>query len=301
MAATDTRHVIQSLIANFVIALAKGVAALFTGSGAMLAETLHSLADCSNQLLLLFGIKRSLRPPSETHPLGYGRAIYFWSFLVAVLLFSAGGVFSVYEGVHKLQHPEGISKAWLGLSILGFSLVVEGLATLSNIRELNRRRGTIAFFRFLRQTKDSGLVVVFGENFAAVVGLSFALCAFSAAAVTGDGRYDAAGSLAIGLVLIGVAIFLAVEVKSLLLGERADPAIEAAVRELAKAAPEIEEVFSLLTLQQGPGEVLLAMKIRLRPDLRAGELCEAINRFEAGVKSGRPDVRWCFIEPDVRN
>ena len=300
MAATDTSHIIQSLIANLVIAAAKGVAAFFTGSGAMLAETLHSLADCTNQLLLLFGVKRSQRPPSETHPLGYGRAIYFWSFMVALLLFSGGGVFSIYEGLHKIRHPEPISKAWLGLLILGFSLVVEGWATLGNIQELNRRRGPIPFFRYLQRTKDSGLVVVFGENSAAVLGLVCALCAFSVAALTGDGRYDGVGSFAIGLVLIGVAIFLAVEVKSLLMGESADPAIEATVRELVQASSEIEAALSLLTLQQGPGEVVLALKVRMRAALSTEELCEAINRFEGKLRDLHPEVRWCFVEPDVR-
>ena len=190
---SSTSHIIQSLVANLVIACAKGVAAVFTRSGAMLAETLHSFADCGNQLLLLLGVRMSRRPPDDSHPLGYGRSLYFWSFMVALLLFSGGGVFSVYEGLHKLGHPEPVENPWVGVAILGFSLVLEGWATLGNVREMNRRRGETTFVQYLRDSKDSDLVVVFGENAAAVLGLVFALVALGLASVTGDPRWDAIG------------------------------------------------------------------------------------------------------------
>lgn len=297
--AGSTAHIIQSLLANSAIAIAKGIAAVFTGSGAMVAETIHSTADCGNQLLLLLGVKRARKPADAGHPLGYGRALYFWSFMVALMLFLGGGLFSIYEGVHKIRHPEPVEQVWLGLLILGFSLAVEGLATIGNIRELGRRRGQVPFFRYLRDTKDSDLVVVFGENSAAVLGLALAMAALGIAWATGDGRWDGIGSAAIGVVLILVAGFLAVEVKSLLIGERADPAIEEAVRELVRADPRIHEVLWLITVQQGPGEVLVAMKVRVRPDLSAEELCGTINQFEEKLRAARPEARWCFVEPDL--
>lgn len=299
MAGNSTSHIIQSLIANAVIAAAKGVAALFTGSGAMLAETLHTVADCGNQLLLLLGVNRARRPPDAKHPLGYGRDLYFWSFMVALLLFSGGGMFSIYEGVHKLRHPEPVTRVWLGLSILGFSLLIEGWATIGNVREMNKRRGARTLFNYLRSTKDSDLVVVFGENSAAVIGLVLALAALGVASLTDDGRWDAAGSLAIGVVLILVAVFLAVEVKALLVGEAGDPEIEAAALALVARHPNVQELMRTITVQQGPGEVMVAMKVRMLATLSAGEVCAAINAFERDLKAQRPEVRWCFVEPDV--
>jgi cation diffusion facilitator family transporter len=297
--ASGASHVIQSLIANAVIAVAKGVAALFTGSGAMLAETMHSFADCGNQLLLLLGINRSKKAPDARHPLGYGRALYFWSFMVALLLFVGGGVYSVYEGVHKIVHPEEPDKVWLGLLILGFSLLVEGWATIGNIRELNKRRGAKPFFRFLRDTKDSDLVVVFGENAAAVLGLALAMVALGVGYLTHDGRWDGIGSLAIGAVLLGVALFLAAEVQGLLLGESADPEITDTARAITDEDPRIDEVISIMTLQQGPGEVMVAVKLRCKSGLTSDEVCHLINDFEAKLRAQRPEVKWSFVEPDL--
>lgn len=296
--ASDTKHILQSLAVNVTIALAKGAAAFFTGSGAMLAETLHSAADCTNQVLLLLGVKRAGRAPDEHHPLGYGRALYFYSFVVALLLFSGGGVFSIYEGVHKLAHPEPVERVGLALGILFLSLLLEGWATWGNLKEMKARRGAVPLFTWLRQTKDSDLIVVFGENAAAVLGLALAIAALTVAAVTGDPRWDALGSIAIGVVLVGVAVFLGVEVKSLLLGERADGGIEAAVRALVEAEPRFLALLRVITLQQGPGEVVVAMKVRVSPGLSATEVVQVINRFEQALKAQRPDIRWCFVEPD---
>src|SRR5262249_28507112 len=213
------------------IAVFKGGAAFYTGSGALLAETIHSFADCANQLLLLLGVRQSAQKPDNLHPLGYGRSLYFWSFMVALLLFTGGGVFSIYEGVHKIRDPEPVEKVWLGFLILGGSILLEGGATLSNVRELNNRRGKTPFIKFLSDTKDSDLVVVFGENSAAVLGLLFAMGALFLAWQTNDGRWDGIGSVAIGVVLISVALFLAKEVQSLLLGEAADPEIAEAAKQ----------------------------------------------------------------------
>jgi cation diffusion facilitator family transporter len=295
-----TGHIIQSLVSNAVIAIAKGVAAVISGSGAMLAETLHSFADCGNQLLLLLGVRRSRKPPDDKHPLGRGREVYFWSFMVAMLLFSGGGVFSMYEGVHKLRHPEAVEDITISVIVLGISLLLEGWATISNVREINKRRGTKGFRKYLRDSKDSDLIVVFGENSAAVVGLVFALAAIILAHQTGDGRWDAAGSLAIGGVLIYVAIFLAVEVKSLLVGESADSEVEAVVRQLALEDPNLHELLKLITIQQGPGELILAIKVRLRSGLESSrEVAQAINSFEDRIRARFPEAKWTFVEPDI--
>lgn len=293
-------EVIKSLVVNLVIAASKGVAAAITGSGAMLAETLHSFADCGNQLLLLRGIKASQKPPDAKHPLGYGRNMYFYSFIVALLLFSGGGVFSVYEGVHKLQHPEQVGDIGIAIGILLFSIVLEGWATLGNIKAMNARRGSVPFFRYLKETKDSDLVVVFGENGAAVLGLVLALAALCLAKVTGDGRYDAAGSIAIGIVLVGVAIFLGREVKSLLVGEAGDDAVlEAEVKVLVAEIPEIEGMLRMLSIQQGPGEVVVAIKLKFKSGLSGDRMIEVINDFEQRLQTRIPAVRWSFVEPDT--
>jgi cation diffusion facilitator family transporter len=305
MAGADhgTKHIIQSLLVNTVIAVAKLAAAFFTHSGAMLAEGIHSAADCGNQLLLLWGVKEGQRPADDKHPLGYGRNVYFWSFMVALLLFSGGGVFSVYEGIHKLQHYEPVDHIEWAIGILGFSLLLEGWATFGNVKELNKRRAAHAnkmgFIQFLRETKDSDLVVVFGENSAAVLGLAVALLSILAAQITGDPRADAIGTLAVGVVLIAVAVFLAIEVKSLLVGEAADPEIKKAAEELAITDTRLEKVVSCITMQQGPGEVLVALKIKCEPGLTAKDISEMINEFEVRLRSKCPEAKWIYVEPDL--
>ncbi len=296
---SSTAHIIQSLVINFVISVAKGVGALMTGSGSMLAETLHSLADCGNQGLLLLGVRKSRKPPTPSHPLGYGRVLYFWSFMVALLLFSGGGVFSIYESIHKLRHPEPVGDMRVAMGILVLSLVLEGWATYKNIVELNIRRKGRPFLRFLSDSKDSDLVVVFGENAAAVLGLAVALLAICLAAWTGDGTWDAVGSLLIGVVLIGVALFLAIEVKSLIVGEGAAPEVAAALPARAAQEPRIPPLLHLITVQQGPGEVIVAAKMGFQLSLTLVEIAAAINEFEARLRARCPEARWSFIEPDV--
>jgi len=300
MAKHSTSHIIQSLMVNLLIATSKGFAAFMTKSGSMLAETIHSFADCANQGLLLMGVKQANRPANKKHPLGYGRAVYFWSFMVAMLLFSIGGMFSIYEGVHKFQHPEPVDHIEWGIGILVFSLLLEGYATYSNIIELNKRRGNSGFFQYLRNTKDSDLVVIFGENSAAVFGLILAITALMTAYYTGDGRYDALGSLAIGIVLIAVAIFLSVEVKSLLIGESADENINLSVKSIIEDHPEILQLINLITIQQGPGEVLMCLKIKCKPNLTALEISNMINNFEKDIRKNNPEVKWIYIEPDLQ-
>jgi cation diffusion facilitator family transporter len=296
--AGNTGEVIKALVVNAVIATAKGVAAGITGSGAMLAETLHSFSDCGNQLLLLLGIKQSKRPADDKFPLGYGRAMYFWSFIVALLLFSSGGVFSIYEGIHKLEHPEPVGDIAIAIVIIAISILLEGWSTLGNLRVMNQRRGATPFLRYLRDSKDSDLVVVFGENSAAVLGLVLALVAIVLAKVTNDGRFDALGSLAIGLVLVGVAIFLAREIKGLLVGEAADSALIAQLEAAARQDQRILKVLRVVTVQQGPGEVMVACKLQFADDMKSGDLVTAINEFEERMQRQVPEVKWSFVEPD---
>lgn len=296
---SDTKHIVQSLAVNVIIALVKFVAAFFTKSGAMLAEALHSSSDCGNQILLLVGVRQAKKPPSDKHPFGYGRAIYFWSFMVALMLFLGGGVFSIYEGIHKTLAPEKVEHVWIGLLILVVSLALEGYATVSNVKELNARRGKSPFFQFLRDTTDSDLVVVFAENAAAVLGLGFAIAALALAATTGDGRWDGIGGIAIGVVLLGVAGFLAVEVSSLLLGEAAAPEIADATRAAAKEHREFERVLNVVTMQHAPRQVLVHIKIACTGGTSVEDLCRAINEFEASLRRARPEVRWVFVEPDL--
>ena len=295
----STKHIIQSLLVNVTIAAIKAVAAVLTKSGSMLAEAIHSSADCGNQVLLLIGVKSARRKPDASHPLGYGRDVYFWSFIVALLLFTGGGVFSVYEGIHKILAPEPVERVGLGAAILGISLLLEGYATLSNIKEMNQRRKERGFFQYLRETKDSDLVVIFGENAAAVLGLAVALAALLLAGKTKDGRWDGGGSLVIGLVLCAVAVFLGREIKSLLLGESADPEIEAAVRATADDHGDIDRVLHVVTVQQGPGEVMVAVKVSFKEKLPVDDVCRSINDFEAKLRKVRPEIRWLFVEPDI--
>lgn len=295
----DTSHIIQSLASNVVMAVMKFAAAFFTGSGALLAEALHTTADSSNQVLLLIGVRQSRRHPDRSHPLGYGRELYFWSFLVALLLFSAGGLFSIYEGVHKFSTPEPISRPWLGFAILGLSLGIEVFVVGANLRQINQKRGDRGFFRYIRESKESDLIVVFGENTAAFFGSLFALGAFFLSWKTGDGRWDAAGTVLVGLVLVGVAIFLTIEVKSLLIGESADPEIEAAAQQAAIEDPLVDQVSHLITIQQGPGEVLVALKVTCSPTLSALEVSRMINAFEVRLRAKCPQARWIFVEVDL--
>jgi cation diffusion facilitator family transporter len=294
----STSEVIKSLVVNVAIAVAKGIAAVISGSGAMLAETLHSFADCGNQILLLVGARSAKKPADDKHPLGYGRAMYYYSFIVALLLFFGGGVFSVREGIEKIHHPEPVESITIATAILAFSFLLEGWSLYGNIKEINKRRGAKPFLRYLRDTTDSDLIVVFGENSAAVVGLVFAMIALLLAKETGDGRWDGVGSLAIGLVLLAVATFLGREVKSLLVGEAADESLKKVCEELAASDPNVERVLRVLTLQQGPGEIVVALKLEMRAGMVTDELVEAINSYERQLKQRVPEVRWSFIEPD---
>lgn len=292
----SNRAILFALGANFTIFVVKGVAAFITGSGAMLAETVHSLADCGNQLLLLLGLRQARTPPSADYPLGYGKAIYFWSFLVAVMLFSVGGMFSVYEGIHKLQHPEPLKQWWWAVGVLIVSIIAEAVSMRACLVEVEKARGARSLARWFRESRQAELIVIFGEDLAALLGLVLALLAIVLAVITGNPAWDAIGTLAIGLLLIVVAVFVAIEVKAMLIGQSADPEVTAEMKRFFEERTEIARVFNLITLQLG-NDVMVAVKVQLHRNALPAE--DAINRVESELKQRFPQVKWSFVEPDI--
>jgi cation diffusion facilitator family transporter len=295
----STRAVLFALGANFAIAVAKGVAAFFTGSSAMLAETVHSLADCGNQLLLLLGMRQARQPASPEYPLGYGKAIYFWSFLVAVMLFTVGGMFSLYEGVHKLQHPEPLKMWWWAAGVLVFGIVAESISMRACLQEVNKARGARSLWRWFRESRQAELVVIFGEDLAALLGLVFALAAVLLAVATGNPIWDAVGTIFIGVLLIVVAVFVAIEVKAMLIGQSIDPERQAQLRRFIEDRPEVSRVISLITLQLG-NDAMVSVQAQMREKQTAGALIEQINVVERALKAQFPEVKWSFFEPDIK-
>jgi cation diffusion facilitator family transporter len=296
--ANSLRAILLALGANFAIFVSKLVAAFITGSGAMLAEAVHSLADCGNQGLLLLGMRQADRPPSDEYPLGWGRALYFWSFLVAILLFSVGGMFSIYEGIHKLSHPEPLKWAWLAIGVLAFGVVAESFSMYGCLVEVNKAREGRSLWRWFRETRSSELLVIFGEDLAALLGLTIALLAVLATMITGDLLYDAAGTVAIGVLLMLVAVVIANKVKDLLIGQGVEPRRREELVAFINARPEVDVVLNLLTLQMGP-DVMVAVKARMSPAPDQTALIEAINNVERAMKVRFPDIRWSFFEPDI--
>lgn len=295
--ANSLTSIFFALGANLAIFVAKLAAAVVTGSGAMLAEAVHSLADCGNQLLLLVGLKQSKRPPSPEYPLGFGKSIYFWSFIVALIMFSMGGIFSIYEGVHKLHSPEPLSSPWIAIAVLLFSVVAESVSLWGCMREVNKVRGRRGLIRWFRESRQSELIVVFGEDLAALFGLILALIAISVTIVTGNPFWDALGSIGIGILLILIAFFIGIEVKNLLIGQSTAPRNQKAIVEFLAAQNEIREVINVITLQLGQ-DVMVAVKAEMMEFPTQRELVAAINACEQRMKAKFPQVRWSFFEPD---
>ena len=298
--ADSLKSILFALFANSAIAVAKGIAAAVTGSGAMLAEAIHSVADAGNQLLLILGLRQTKKTPTEDHPLGFGKSIYFWSFLVAVILFSVGGMFSVYEGVHKFLHPAPLAHPWIAIAVLIFAIVAESISLWGCLREVNKERHGRNLIQWFRQSRSSALIVVFGEDIAALLGLIFALLAVLATMATGNPLWDALGTVAIGILLIVIAILVAAEVKELLIGQSVEPAMLADMRRFLEDRPEIIEVFNLLTMQFGP-DAMVAVKARMAPATTGQELVAAINRVETDFRARFSMTTWLFFEPDVED
>ena len=295
---SSAKAILYAFCANLGIALTKSAAALYTNSGSMLAEAIHSFADCANQVLLFVGLRQAEKPATAQHPLGFGKVTYFWSFLVALLLFSVGGLFSIYEGWHKLQEPEPLNQAWVALVVLGIAIALEAASLVGCLNEIRKIRRGRPFLDWLRNTRNAELVVVLGEDIAAQAGLVLAFVFVALASATGDTRFDAAGSIAIGVVLIAVAFFMALRIRTLLIGKSAEPEIVRRIDGLIAADPAIEKLLNTITLQMGP-QVVLAAKIKMRPGLTIEAAVDHINELERRIRQACPEVGWCFVEPDV--
>ena len=293
----SVKSIIFALSANLGIAITKTVAAVITGSGAMLAESIHSYADCGNQGLLFLGIKAAKKKPDVEHPLGYGKSTYFWSFIVALMLFSLGGLFSIYEGIHKLHTTEELNSPFIAIIVLSVSMLLEAASLWGCITQINKLRHGVSLWQWLKNSRQSELVVVFGEDVAALFGLLFALVAIILSLVTGNPIYDSIGSIGIGVLLVIVSFFVAVKVKSLLIGQSADEDIRLGINDFLEKRPEIDQVLNVITLQLGP-QIMLTVKAKMTETKSAEKLINDINVCEKELKSLFPTVQWVFFEPD---
>lgn len=293
----SVKSIIFALSANLGIAITKTIAAILTGSGAMLAESIHSFADCGNQGLLFLGLNSSKKEADVEHPLGHGKSIYFWSFIVALMLFSMGGLFSVYEGIHKLGSTEELKSPGIAIAVLSVSLVLEGASLWGCIKQINTLRHNESLWSWIKNTRQSELVVVLGEDIAALMGLAFALLAVVVAVITGNPMYDAIGSIGIGVLLVIVSFFLATKVKSLLIGQSADEQTRANIQLFLENRPEIIKIYHLITLQLG-AQIMVAVKAQMAETTSNNQLIENINTCESELRKNFSQIKWVFFEPD---
>ncbi len=294
-----TKAVLAALTANLGIATAKFVAFAFTGSSSMLSEAIHSVADSGNQVLLLVGGKRAQRAPDEHFQFGYSRVRYVYAFVVAIVLFSVGGLYSLYEGIHKLSHGEDLKDLNIALVVLVLALGLEGWSFRTAMREANKSRADRSLFAFVRRVRQPELPVVLLEDFGALVGLIFALFGVGMAKITGDSRWDALGAIAVGSLLVVIAVFLAIEMSAMLVGESALPEQQAAITKALQEASLVDRIVYLKTLHTGPDELLVATKVAVDREVTAGEIARGIDEAEAAIRAAVPTARYIFIEPDL--
>jgi cation diffusion facilitator family transporter len=297
---SSVKSIIFALLANLGIAITKTIAAIITGSGAMLAESIHSFADCGNQGLLFLGLKSSKKEPSPEHPLGHGKAIFFWSFVVALILFSMGGLFSIYEGIHKFHSTEEINSPYIAIVVLSVSIVLEGASLWGCITQINKIRGNQSLWKWAVNSRQSELVVVMGEDIAALLGLAFALISVILSVITGNPVFDAVGSIGIGVLLVVISIFLAIKIEGLLIGQSVDPEVRKDITKFLETQPEINNVLNLITIQLGD-RIMVAVKVKMANCASSNQLIENINRCECALKQHIPAIQWSFFEPDVIN
>jgi cation diffusion facilitator family transporter len=286
-----------ALAGNLMVALAKFVAAAMTGSAAMLSEAVHSLIDTINEVLLLYGIARSTRPPDRSHPLGYGRELYFWSFVVALLIFALGAGVSVYEGLSRILVPQPIERPGVIYAVLAVSMAFEGASWWISVRAFGAAKRSLGWWEAFRKSKDPPAFIVVFEDTAALLGILAAAAGTTAAVVTGDPRWDGAASLGIAVILAGVAALLAQESKNLLIGERADPALSAAVLRIASGIPGVCRANSIVTIQIAPHNVIATLSLDFFDYLRAPEIERAVVELEDRVRSAYPEVSALFVKP----
>ena len=305
--ATDggTRAVVAALLANAGIAATKFLAFFLTGISSMLAEAIHSVADAGNQLLLLLGGKRSRREATEEHPFGYGRERYIYAFIVSIVLFSVGGLFALYEAYHKFHeirsghHEDPGRWWWVPLVVLGVAIVLESLSLRTAIRETNHVRGDASYAAFVRHAKKPELPVILLEDVAALLGLAFALVAVALSLITDNYYFDVAGTAMIGLLLVVVAIVLAIETKSLLLGEAASLDAQSRITSALESIPGIDRIIHMKTLHLGPDELLVGAKIGVSPTATAAEVASAIDAAEQAIRGVEPSATVIYLEPDI--
>ena len=299
--AGDSRKAIfAALIANFGIAVAKFVGFLITGAASLLAEAVHSVADTANQGLLLLGGARAKREASAAHPFGYGRERYFWAFCVALVLFSMGGLFAIYEGVEKIRHPHEVENLTIAIGILLFAVALETYSLLTAVREAKKTKGDQSWWQFIRRSKNPELPVVLLEDIGAEIGLLLALAGVVLGHVTDEARWDAAGSLGIGILLVVIAITLIVEMKSLLIGESASADDAERIRGALVSTDRVRSLIHMRTQHLGPDELLVAAKVELEPTLTAADVADAINAAETALRAAVPSARVVYLEPDIR-
>lgn len=294
----SVKSILFALLANLGIAITKTVAAVITGSGAMLAESIHSFADCGNQGLLFLGLRASKKEADLEHPLGHGKSIFFWSFIVALILFSMGGLFSIYEGVHKLSSHEGLKSPIIAIVVLSVSMVLEGASLFGCITQINKVKHSQSLLKWAISTRRSELVIVLGEDVAALLGLFFALISVVLSVITGNPIFDAVGSIGIGVLLVFVSIFLAIKIKGLLIGQSATKEDCDDIIKFLESRSEIDSILNLITLQLG-SQIMVAVKAKMAQVETADQLITNINRCEADLRKHKPSVQWIFFEPDV--
>ena len=288
--------IIAALVGNGAIACTKFAASVFTGSSAMLSEAIHSLVDTGNQGLLLYGLRKSKRPADKAHLFGYGRELYFWAFVVALLIFSIGAGVSLYEGIHKVRHPQPVTSPVVNYVVLALAMVFEGVAFFLAAREFNRRRGKVPIWQAVRQSKDPGLFTVLFEDAAAMAGLVIAFTGLLAAEYFALPWMDGAASIGIGLLLAGVAIFLCFETKGLLIGEAVSDVFAASLKSVIHASDAVNQINELRTMHMGPEDVLVAVSLDVRDDMDTGTLEDAIYALEQDIRRAHPEVKRLFIE-----
>tara|TARA_B100000586_G_scaffold267036_1_gene241073 strand:- start:654 stop:1562 length:909 start_codon:yes stop_codon:yes gene_type:complete len=295
---SSAKAILYAFIANLGIAIAKLGAAFYTGSGSLLAESIHSFADCGNQVLLFIGLKQADKPADEKHPLGYGKIIYFWSFIVAILLFSMGGLYSIYEGWHKLHNPEVLKHVWVALLVLAFGVVLESFSLLGALKEIKKIRKGKTLSTWFKNTRNAELVVILGEDTGAILGLIIAFVFVLISGITGDPVYDALGSISIGVILIIISIFIGWRIKALIVGRSAEPDLVELIDSIIKEDDSIEKLLNTITMQFGP-DIMLAAKLKMKTGLSIEETVKQINELEDEIQRQVPTVKWCFIEPDM--
>ncbi len=298
MAGSSTKVILAALAGNTAIAVTKFIAAGITGSSAMLSEGIHSLVDTGNQGLLLYGMRQAKRPPDRRFPFGHGKEIYFWSFVVAILIFAVGAGVSIYEGVHHIRHPEPVTDPLINYIVLGLAILFEGAAWWFALREFGKAKGQMGYIEAVQRGKDPSMFVVLFEDSAALLGLLVALVGIAAAQLTGILWFDGLASVIIGLILGATAIWLAIETKSLLIGESANREVVAGIRALVEQEPAVEAIKELLTMHMGPDFVLVTMSADFRDDLDAAEVERTIARLDRAIKAAYPEVKKVFIEAE---